>query len=78
MFDKKPAPVLNEAEAQSPLWRKVKAHLEARLAMLREMNDSPKRNAEATALLRGAIKEVKNLAALDKPAPQTEADDFKD
>ena len=73
-------PVLTAEEAASPLWRKIKAHLEHRLEQTRERNDSPSRGEGQTQFLRGQIHEIKYLAALDKPAPQTEADDdkFKD
>lgn len=80
MFERKAKtePVLSESEAQSALYRKIKAWAEGRLAELRAMNDSPTRDERATALLRGQIRELKNLAALDKPVPPVEADDSKE
>lgn len=79
MFAKE-APLLDDIERQSAVWKKIKQHLEQRLAALREKNDKPTLDAERTAFIRGQIRELKNLAALDlKPAPQKDADDpFKD
>lgn len=77
MFDKKakPAePVLTSDEAASPLWKKIKAHVEARLAGVRAKNDKTQ-PMDKTEQLRGRIAELKYLAALDRPAPQMEADD---
>lgn len=67
-------PVVSELERQSPLWLKLKSHMEKRIAALRVKNDSDK-DTEATAKLRGRIAELKILAALDNPAPQLQADD---
>lgn len=72
-----PAPVLTQEEARHPLWLKVKKHLEERLAQVRVENDKD-HDERKTARIRGRINELKYLAALDKPAPQTVADDFKD
>lgn len=70
--------LLSEHERTNPVWVKIKKHLEGRLDLLRSMNDKH-HDAETTARLRGRIREVKELAALDNPAPQMEADDlFKD
>ena len=70
-------PVLTEHERQHPLWLKIKKHAEDRLALARERNDKS-HPIDKTERLRGAIAELKHLAALDQPAPQTEADDFPD
>lgn len=76
MFDgKKAPPVLNEADLQSPTWIKIKKHLEERIAALRVRNDNGLLDERKTASLRGQLKEAKHLATLDKPAPQTDADD---
>ena len=69
-------PLLSEIERQNPLWIKIKRHCEAQIALLRARNDS-KLDSDQTATLRGQIKAYKNLAALDKPAPQTEANDIE-
>lgn len=50
---------------------RLRAHLEARIAELRESNDSRVHDAEATAFLRGGIKELKDLLAL-ATAPASE------
>lgn len=60
--------ILNAAEAQSPLWVKIKAHLEARLDSARLKNDGDLDEVE-TAKLRGRITELKSFLALDKPPP---------
>lgn len=79
MATKKAEPFLTEAEAGSQLWLKVREHITRRIAALRALNDDPALDAGKTARLRGQIKELKNLAALDKPALQTDEDDlFKD
>lgn len=71
-------PFLNDAERNSPLWRKIKAYCEERLSTARHRNDS-NLDDRRTANLRGRIAELKHLATLDQPAPQTEAnDDFPD
>ena len=66
---------LDQGEAASYLWKKLKGHMEARLALLRSKNDDPNKDGNATAMLRGRIKELKNLMALDNPAPSMEAED---
>jgi hypothetical protein len=71
---KKPEPVLSTAEAQSAVYQKIKRYVEARVDELRKKNDRSL-PADKTARLRGQIAELKHLAALDKPAPQLEADD---
>lgn len=68
--------VLSHIEAQSAFWQKIKAHLDERLQRLREKNDG-NLDERRTAELRGAIREIKNLAALDKPAPSVDATDFE-
>ena len=67
-------PLLNDVERQSAIWRKIKAHLEARLVLMRERNDRSQGEAK-TERLRGRIAEIKYIVALDKPAPHAEADD---
>lgn len=57
---------LNELEAGSELWLKLRKHFEARLALLREQNDHSK-PADQTERIRGRIAEVKLFLALDKP-----------
>lgn len=67
-------PVLDASDLKTVTWRKIKKHLDARIAALREKNDNPLHGADKTALIRGQIKELRNLAALGT-APQTDADD---
>lgn len=65
---------LDETEANSELWMKLKEHMEQKLASLRLQNDVSK-PPEQTERLRGEIKAYKYLLALDKPAPVMVADD---
>lgn len=64
-------PVLTPEEFKSPVWLKLKAHFEARVTKLRMHNDR-KLGHDDTTELRGRIRELKNLSALDKPAPSIE------
>lgn len=68
---------LTQAEANSPLWDKLRQHFEARLAELRAKNDSDLLDAIKTSHLRGRLASVKEILALDRqePAPETQADD---
>ncbi|OGT57521.1 MAG: hypothetical protein A3E01_08255 [Gammaproteobacteria bacterium RIFCSPHIGHO2_12_FULL_63_22] len=74
MFEKKAAPVLNDQDLQTAVWKKITAHLEQRIQALRERNDKELDDTK-TAKLRGRIAEVKELMALDQPAPSVDADD---
>lgn len=58
-------PLLNEFDKQSALWKKLRKHVEERLAAMRARNDSNKDETE-TARLRGRIAECKRLLSLDK------------
>ena len=51
-------------EKESHLWQLIKSHLIERLELLRSKNDKPQNEIE-TALIRGQIKEIKNLLILD-------------
>jgi hypothetical protein len=57
---------LNALEAQTPLWRMLKQHLEQRRDQLRAQNESTTLDATATAVLRGRIAELKLLMAIDR------------
>ncbi len=59
---------LNQAEAQTALWKKIKEHYEAQLELLRTINDG-NLDPVQTATLRGRILEVKTLLALDQLPP---------
>lgn len=65
---------LDETEANSELWMKLKEHMETRLTALRLKNDVSA-SLEQTERLRGEIKTYKYLLALDQPAPAMVADD---
>ena len=51
-------------ERESHLWQSIKGHLQERLEVLRSKNDKPQDEID-TALIRGQIKEIKNLLVLD-------------
>jgi len=57
---------LNSLEAQTPLWRTLKQHLEQRRDQLRSQNESTTLDATATAVLRGRIAELRLLMAIDR------------
>jgi hypothetical protein len=65
---------ITERDRNAPWWVELKAELESRLAKHRESNDKPA-SAEATAELRGQIKEIKSLIltlGMGKPQPKIE------
>lgn len=55
---------LTPQERDTPLWKKLSAHFDARLSALRLRNDNPKLTDAETAALRGRISEVKELLCL--------------
>lgn len=57
-----------------PLWMRLKAHLEDRLASARRQNDRPQSEAE-TALLRGEIKALNRIIALGDDRPLMTGDE---
>lgn len=61
--------VLNQADRDSGLWQRLKKHLEHRRDVLRKKNDSPLLDERATAEVRGRLAQLKELLALDSPAP---------
>jgi hypothetical protein len=63
--------VLSTEDKRSPLWGRLMARCERRLADLRIQNEGDKSEVE-TATLRGRIAEVKALLALDKELPEME------
>lgn len=69
-------PVLLEHERQSALWMKIKQHLGRELDALRRRNDGDM-DERKTAELRGQIRQVKKLMALDNPGPVVEANDIE-
>jgi hypothetical protein len=63
---------ITERDRNAPWWVELKAELESRLAKHRESNDKPA-SAEATAELRGQIKEIKRIIdslGMGKPRPK--------
>lgn len=66
---------LNASDVQSPVWVKLRKHMQARLQALRISNDSTDLDPVATARVRGEIKNLKNLLALGKPDPAMVADE---
>lgn len=67
---------LTSADRASPLWQRLRAHLEQRLAKYRTRNDGALA-PEDTAHLRGRIAVLKDLLALeeDRPPPPLIAGD---
>lgn len=64
---------LNQGEKLSPLWARLRNHLEDELTSARKRNDNPKLSADDTAALRGEIKQLKAFIALgNEDRPQTE------
>lgn len=55
-------------DRQNPLWLKLKAHYEERLATLRKQNDGDQ-DAEKTAAIRGRIREVKEFLEMGVDGP---------
>lgn len=74
--DKVRSPLIAEHERGSVQWQKIRKYAEERLELLRKRNDADMEERK-TARLRGQIRELKNLLALDKPVPETEADDIE-
>lgn len=60
--------LLSDYDKSSPLWARLKAHLEDRLASARGRNDATLTEPE-TAALRGEIKALKALIRLDDARP---------
>lgn len=58
---------LNDLEARTPLWMRLRGHMEQRLAELRAQNDNTSLDDRKTAELRGRIAMLKELLAADKP-----------
>jgi hypothetical protein len=60
---------LTDAEQVSPLWLKIKEHIEDRIEKHRASNDKTQ-SADATEKLRGRIAELKYLQTLAKEGVQ--------
>lgn len=61
--------VLNQADRNSGLWRRLIRHLNDRRDTLRRQNDAFTLDAQQTAVVRGRIAELTELLALEDPAP---------
>ena len=70
-------PILNTHDLGSGVWTKIKQHMSARLAELREENDSSLTEIQ-TAKKRGHIAEVKYVLSLGDPPIRVRAAPNKD
>lgn len=66
--------LLTKEERNSALWAKIKSHLEARVAQLRESNDKSL-PIEKTEHIRGRIEEAKRTISIGEPKPVLDVDD---
>jgi hypothetical protein len=71
MMNDEPPFELTAGEKLSPLWLRLKAHLEEQLRMQRARNDHNS-NEQETALTRGDIRRLKATIALGDDRPLTE------
>lgn len=71
--------VIEKNDRQSAVWLKLKKHLEAELDVLRKKNDGNLDEVK-TANLRGGIRQLKAILALENDAPPPPDEDqlFKD
>lgn len=58
----------------STTWLRLKKHLESELAIARLKNDDEKLDPIQTAMIRGRIKTLKSILALETPPPVTSTD----
>lgn len=65
--------ILTKQERDDPLWLKLKAEYESRLAQLRKDNDKDMSEAD-TANLRGRIAEVRKFLSLGEEKPVIEVE----
>lgn len=65
-----------EIDLLSPTWRAIRERAELRLDELRRKNDAELDEMQ-TAKLRGRIAELKELLALDRPAPANMMDEAR-
>lgn len=59
---------LEDYEIKSPLWHRLKEHMESELTRLREKNDSML-DATETARVRGRIQQIKDFLSLELEPP---------
>lgn len=62
---------LSEGEKAHPLWLRLKAHMEMRLAQCRAKNDDTTLTEAETQTLRGQIRTLKGIIALGDDRPLT-------
>lgn len=62
--------LLSPQERNSALWLKLRAHFKDKLALARGKNDGMQNDATVTAALRGDIRTLKAIIALDADAPE--------
>jgi hypothetical protein len=65
----KPELKLTQTDRDSPLWKKIEAHITTRRDDLRRQNDKS-RSPEATEKLRGRIAELNDFLKLNPANPQ--------
>ena len=68
-MDRPLAFMLTEEERLSPLWARLLAHLEQRVANLRIVNESPDRDDRSTQFLRGQIRALRDVISLNTDRP---------
>jgi hypothetical protein len=66
---------LRSDERTTAVWKKIREHLEERLALLRIQNDSTSLSNDETQEQRGRIAEIKLMLDQDKPTLEYESDD---
>ena len=67
--------VLKLEDFRTQTWKRLSQHLEERIEDLRKLNDSPSYGVEQTALIRGGIRELKQILALAEEASASPAVD---
>ena len=60
---------LDRIERDSPLWKKLKDHIEKRIDSLQKLNEKVGLEDYQTNAYRGAIQELRSLLAKAEPAP---------
>ena len=58
---------LNDLEIRTPLWMRLREHLEAEIAVLRKKNDDLTLDERKTTALRGEIAALGKLLAAERP-----------
>jgi len=66
---------LDRIDLTSPTWSKLKKHLQAVQHKLRTRLEDPNLDPVQTALIRGELRRIRNLLALDSPDPAMVADE---